>query len=462
MRGMRSAWIMGAVILTASSLFAADSQYATVDGISWEYTVNERRSEAQVVSFSPHQKSVIIPSSLGGYPVAQINSYIVPNDTTVEAIGIPATVRYLTYNNGNNPFMGGKALKAFRVDPDNPYFTSDNGLLYSKDKTVLYAVPGALVSVSLPSCLKRINDQAFQEGAIKGVELPDGLVEIGDSAFSMCRGITTMKIPGSVKKIGTSAFSWCVWMSEIQFEEGLETLGGGAFYSCNALRSVKLPRTLRELGGGTFGWCDRLESVDYPRGVTIGAYDEFYKCEQLRVIKYHGIRSFPEYFLNDVAWDCVLYVSRKSYGWGVEIPGTYNGHEIRYLSDEDAAEDGKVVIDVESWDFRNWVYKHDAENLLGKQGAACLEMPAANPRYTIAEAYVAGLDPTDPKAEFRAVVTFDEKGEPVVGWSPKLTEEEEAKRLYLVLGKEKITDPWSVVEWDAYRYNFFSVIVDLR
>ena len=462
MRGMRSAWIVGAVILAAASLLAADSQYATVDGISWEYTVKSVGGDACVRSFSPHQKSVVIPSELDGHAVTQISTYLVQNDTTVEAIGIPATVRYLTYNNGNNPFMGGKALKAFRVDPDNPYFTSDNGLLYGKDKTVLYAVPGALVSVSLPSCLKRINDQAFQEGAINGVELPAGLVEIGDSAFSMCRGITTMKIPGSVKKIGTSAFSWCVWMSEIQFEEGLETLGGGAFYSCNALRSVKLPRTLRELGGGTFGWCDGLESVDYPRGVTIDAYDEFYKCEQLRVIKYHGIRSFPEYFLNDVAWDCVLYVSRKSYGWGVEIPGTYNGHEIRYLSDEDAAEDGKVVIDVESWDFRDWVYKYDAENLLSKQGAACLGMPAANPRYTIAEAYVAGLDPTDPKAEFRAVVTFDEKGEPIVGWSPKLTEEEEAKRLYLVLGKEKITDPWSVVEWDAYRYNFFSVIVDLR
>lgn len=459
---MRSAWILGAVVLTAASLFAADSYYATVDGIRWEYTVKAVGGDACVRSFSPHQKSVVIPSELDGHAVTQISTYLVQNDTTVEAIGIPATVRYLTYNNGNNPFMGGKALKAFRVDPDNPYFTSDNGLLYSKDKTVLYAVPGALVSVSLPSCLKRINDQAFQEGAIKGVELPDGLVEIGDSAFSMCRGITTMKIPGSVKKIGTSAFSWCVWMSEIQFEEGLETLGGGAFYSCNALRSVKLPRTLRELGGGTFGWCDGLESVDYPRGVTIDTYDEFYKCEQLRVIKYHGIRSFPEYFLNDVAWDCVLYVSRKSYGWGVEIPGTYNGHEIRYLSDEDAAEDGKVVIDVESWDFRDWVYKYDFSKPLAEHGAACLEMPAANPRYTIAEAYVAGLDPTDPKAEFRAVVTFDEKGEPVVGWSPKLTEEEEAKRLYLVLGKKKITDPWSVVEWDAYRYNFFSVIVDLR
>ena len=91
-----------------------------------------------------------------------------------------------------------------------------------------------------------------------------------------------------------------------------------------------------------------------------------------------------------------------------------------------------------------------------------LEQPAANPKYTIAEAFVAGLDPTDANAEFRAVMTFDEKGYPEVSWSPKLTKEEEAIREYVVLGKEKLTDPWSIVEWDAYRYNFFSVIVDLR
>ena len=456
---------MGAVVFwTSASLFALDSHMVSTGGGTWEYAVDEQKGEARILSLVPHQKSVVIPSSIDGYPVTWVTTYLLQNDTTVEAVGIPATLRHLTFNNNNNPFQGAKALKAFRVDSDSPYFTSDNGLLYSKDKTVLYAVPGALTSVFLPSGLKKINNQAFDNGAIKGVELPDGLVEIGNGAFYECHGITSMRIPGSVKSIGRSAFAWCVWLAEIQFEEGLESLGGGAFYCCHELRSVKLPRTLRELGGGTFGWCDRLESVDYPRGVTIDAYDEFYKCGQLNVIKYHGAKSFPAYFLNDVRWDCALYVSRKSYGWGVEIPGTYNDRPIRYLSDEDAAEDAKIAIDVESWDFRDWVYKHDVGWLLDKHGAAYLEMPAANPKYTIAEAYAAGLDPTDPTADFHAVVTFNEKGEPVVSWEPKLEEPEAALRRYIVLGKEKLTDTWTLVEneWDQWQYNFFQVVVELR
>jgi len=464
MRVLRGAWFVCAVVFgTAASLFALDIRYVTVDGVQWEYTVNERVGDAYVRGFSPHVKSVVVPAALDGHPVTRIDGYLVQNDTSVEVIGIPASVRYLTYGNNNNPFMGARALKGFRVDADNPYFASDNGLLYSKDKSVLYAVPGALASVTLPSCLKVINTQAFQQGTIKGVELPDGLVEIGSSAFCECRGITSMKIPGSVRKIGTSAFAWCMWMADIQFAEGLETLGGRAFYCCHALRSVKLPRTLREIGGGTFGWCDAMDSVDYPRGVKIDSSDEFYKCSPLMEIKYHGLEAFPSHVLNDVNPGCVVYVSRHSYGWGVEIPGTYNGRRIEFLSAEDAVEDEKTRVDPTDGAYRDWVCKY-FKVVSAATYADILEQPAANPKYTVAGAYTAGLDPTDPTAEFRVVMTFDGKGYPEVSWDPKiLNPDEEAKRRYLILGKDQLTDPWTIVyEGESWRYNFFQVVVEMR
>ena len=185
------------------------------------------------------------------------------------------------------------------------------------------------------------------------------------------------------------------------------------------------------------------------------------KCYDILMsqIKYHGRLPIRTGELVGLRWDCVLYVSRRSYGWGADIPGKYGDVAIEYL---DEAEDvSKVVVDPESWDYRVWFWKHFPEGKAGDE-AAMLEQPAANPKYTIAEAYVAGLDPTDSNAEFRVVMTFDEKGEPDVSWTPKLAKEEESIREYFILGKDKLADPWSVVEWDAYRYNFFSVVVDLR
>lgn len=61
-------------------------------------------------------------------------------------------------------------------------------------------------------------------------------------------------------------------------------------------------------------------------------------------------------------------------------------------------------------------------------------------------------------------MTFNEKGEPVVSWEPKLEEPEAALRRYIVLGKVKMSDPWTLVEneWDQWQYNFFQVVVEMR
>ena len=78
--------------------------------------------------------------------------------------------------------------------------------------------------------------------------------------------------------------------------------------------------------------------------------------------------------------------------------------------------------------------------------------------------FVAGTDPTDPDDVFTASITFDaETGEPVVGWTPELSEEEAAKRIYKTFGKAKLTDDeWTLVDGDAADYNFFKVSVEMK
>ena len=78
--------------------------------------------------------------------------------------------------------------------------------------------------------------------------------------------------------------------------------------------------------------------------------------------------------------------------------------------------------------------------------------------------YVAGTDPTDPKSQFTAKIEMVD-GDPVVIWSPKLSEAEAAKRIYTTYGKKTLEagEPWTPVETPAQGgWRFFKVGVEMR
>ena len=84
---------------------------------------------------------------------------------------------------------------------------------------------------------------------------------------------------------------------------------------------------------------------------------------------------------------------------------------------------------------------------------------AANGVDKVWQCYVAGLDPTDKDAVFRARIAF-ENGAPVVSWEPKLPPEEEAKRIYTIEGKAELGGTWSSPVEASHR--FFHVKVEMK
>lgn len=77
-------------------------------------------------------------------------------------------------------------LQEISVDPNNRNFTSRDGVLFSKDGSVLIQYPAG-----------RSGDT---------YSIPDGTVQIGVSAFAECGSLTCVNIPKSVKEIEYNAF----------------------------------------------------------------------------------------------------------------------------------------------------------------------------------------------------------------------------------------------------------------
>ena len=87
-----------------------------------------------------------------------------------------------------------------------------------------------------------------------------------------------------------------------------------------------------------FAGCSGLTSVTIPNSVTNVEANAFC-CPNLTNIVFLGnapsVGGAGLVGFNDAASDCVVKVSRSSTGWGVEIPGTWNGLRIEYLEEED-------------------------------------------------------------------------------------------------------------------------------
>lgn len=86
-------------------------------------------------------------------------------------------------------FDGCDNLRSISVGSDNIKFLTEDGTLYSKDKTKLIKVP------------QNIEGDRFT--------VPNGVTTIGGSAFSGCKSLSKIIISTSVTRIGWYAFEAC-------------------------------------------------------------------------------------------------------------------------------------------------------------------------------------------------------------------------------------------------------------
>ena len=136
--------------------------------------------------------------------------------------------------------------------------------------------------------------------------------------------------------------------------------------------------------------------------------------------------------------------------------------------------EGKEIVVDESWpasldaQFGTGTSAAFVEKFGSDLSAALLKSTgkksAAGEDMCVWQDYVAGTDPTDPKSQFTAKIEMVD-GEPVVIWSPKLSDAEAAKRVYTTYGKKtlEVVEPWTPVEMPAQgRWRFFKVGVEMR
>ena len=161
-------------------------------------------------------------------------------------VHIPSTVQFMK----GSSFVGGCK---FTVASENPWFCAVDGILYSKDMTVLLNVPLYM--------------------QIEEFTVPNTVTEISYGAMSSHRYLQKVTIPSSVKVYPTDLFRNCGVLSEVWFEDGTAPYNFvGMFFGTNNISRVRLPEnTTFSIGSSIFtGYADNypnLESFEFPNGV---------------------------------------------------------------------------------------------------------------------------------------------------------------------------------------------------
>ncbi len=218
-----------------------------------------------------------------------------------------------------------------------------------------------ITSVIFPDSVRKIGNSAFYYCTkIKSIALPNNITEIGARAFFSCSALTTINIPNSVTKIADQTFAYCEKLESINLSENLTQIGLSAFFHCLSLTSIYIPEGVSRFEDYVFAYCESLTSIYVPESLCYSSNTAFQNAESLRNLYIKNIKkwneidfkdtlSSPTYYANNVYLNNELLTDLKIPS-GVEVINEYAFANFRNVKNIYIP---KSTVSIENFSFYN-------------------------------------------------------------------------------------------------------------
>ncbi|MDR0845738.1 MAG: leucine-rich repeat protein, partial [Tannerella sp.] len=110
-------------------------------------------------------------------------------------------------------------ITSITVDSENSVYTSEEGVLFNKSKTILIRYP---------------------ERKIGDYTTPTSVTSIENYAFAYCSSLTSVIISSPVNRIGSWAFQGCNSLTSVMISNSVTSIEGSVFFDCNSLATVEV------------------------------------------------------------------------------------------------------------------------------------------------------------------------------------------------------------------------------
>ena len=161
-------------------------------------------------------------------------------------------------------WIEGAALNEICTADENTEFSSENGVLYNRDKTVVLRVPG---------------------GYRGRLRLPDTVTEIADAALCGCSELTELTLPAGLRRIGKNALEGCFQLERLVIPEQTEEIAAGAMNGCVNLLDVFIRGRETAVWPLAFDCCGNV-TLHAPAGSLAARYAA---SERLRFLPITGV-----------------------------------------------------------------------------------------------------------------------------------------------------------------------------
>jgi len=339
-------------------------------------------STGTITDYTGLAENLVIPPTIGGVVVKKIGDYAFNSCASLTSITIPSSVTSIgddafsycasltsisipssVTSIGYHAFYYCTSLTSINVDIANLNYSSDNGILYNKNKTTLIECPtGKSESITIPSSVTSIGDMAFSKcTSLTSITIPSSVTSIGSYAFNYCASLTSITIPSGVTSIGSSIFYYCISLTSINVDIANLNYSSdnGILYNKNKTTliecpvgksgSITIPSGVTSIGSSAFNYCISLTSINVdianlnylsdngilynknkttliecpvgksgsitiPSGVTSIGYHAFYSCTSLTSITIPNSVTSIDKFAFDYRINIAIYAHKASYG----------------------------------------------------------------------------------------------------------------------------------------------------
>ena len=176
-----------------------------------------------------------------GDGVEEIDNSLIMYDDSLEIINLGR--KFKTFN--PVVFYTAKGLNELFVVSDNPYYSSEDGILYTVEKDTLVSFPPAL--------------------EVEDFKMPLEIRDVAQYAFCNARFLQTVECSPNLESIDSLAFFGCTALKEVNLDDGLKHIGFGAFGMPigeeSALEQLLIPASVSDIEGGAFILNTALQAI---------------------------------------------------------------------------------------------------------------------------------------------------------------------------------------------------------
>ncbi|HCK86869.1 MAG TPA: hypothetical protein DHW68_07505 [Ruminococcaceae bacterium] len=216
--------------------------------------------------------------------LAKIGDYAFGRCENLAEITIPDSVTEI----GESAFSGCTSLKEITVSPDNKNYVSVDGVLFSKDMSILLAYPAG-------------NKRSTYT-------VPDGVTKIEYGAFCDCTSLTEITVSPNNKNYSS--------FGGVLFNKSRSKLL--KYPIGNECRAYIVPDGVAEIGSSAFDGCTSLEEITIPESIRIIGSSAFNNCSGMKNIYYLGTQEQWRRVIINESWDETLTVHYidDGHSWG--------------------------------------------------------------------------------------------------------------------------------------------------